>query len=375
VIVTAAARAGPTAFWYLTRSTGVVTLILLTLTVALGIANVRRVQTERVPRFVFDAVHRNASLIAIAFLLVHVITSLLDGFAPIRLLDVVIPFGSAYRPLWLGFGALAFDLLIAVALTSVFRRRLGYRAWRAAHWLAYASWPVAVLHGLGTGSDTKTTWMLALTGVCVSVVIVAVVTRAWAGWPEHVGQRATAIAASAAVPVGLLVWLPSGPLAAGWAMRAGTPSSLLAPSASAGSVRSRPGAPAPGSRAKTIAGTSFKAHVSGTVSQGQTDDGLTVVHMLLTVAGQHLDAFHVLIEGDPIDGGGVKMTRGEVTLGTEDEPHLYQGRVNALNGTDIEGQVSNASGTSLTLTAQLQIDLGRGAAAGTLSTTSAGGQP
>jgi len=166
--------------------TGVVTLILLTLSVALGVADVRRVVTEAVPRFVFDAVHRNASLLAVVFVFVHIVTSLLDGFAPIRLLDVVIPFGSAYRPLWLGFGALAFDLLIAVALTSVFRRRLGYRAWRSTHWLAYASWPVAVVHGLGTGSDAKASWMLVLTGACVIVVVTAVVARATDGWPDHV---------------------------------------------------------------------------------------------------------------------------------------------------------------------------------------------
>jgi sulfoxide reductase heme-binding subunit YedZ len=141
-------------------------------------SDVRRAQTEHVPRFVFDAVHRNASLLAIAFLFVHIGTSLLDGFAPIRLIDVAIPFGSAYRPLRLGFGAVAFDWLIAVALTSVFRRRLGYRGWRATHWLAYASWPVAVLHGLGAGSDTKTIWMLGLTGACVIAVVVAVFARA-----------------------------------------------------------------------------------------------------------------------------------------------------------------------------------------------------
>jgi sulfoxide reductase heme-binding subunit YedZ len=372
--VIGAATAGPTALWYLTRSTGVVTLILLTLSVALGVANVRRAQTERVPRFVFDAVHRNASLLAIAFLFVHIVTSLLDGFAPIRLIDVVIPFGSAYRPLWLGFGAVAFDLLIAVALTSVFRRRLGYRGWRSTHWLAYASWPVAVLHGLGTGSDTKTAWMLGLTGACMVAVIVAVVARATAGWPEHVAARVAALAASALVSVGLLVWLPSGPLAAGWAKRAGTPSSLLVASASVSSVGSGSGAPAlSGSGGQRSAGTSFTAQVSGSVSQGQADDGLAVVHLLLTVAGQHLSALHILIEGHPIDGGGVQMTRGDVTLGTGPEPHLYRGRVTALNGTGIEAQVSDASGASLTLTAQLQIDPGSGSAAGTLNAAPSGG--
>ena len=92
---------------------------------------------------------------------------MLDSFAPIRLIDAVIPFASTYRPLWLGLGALSFDLLIALVVTSLVRRRLGYRAWRTIHWLAYASWPVAVFHGLGTGSDTKVWWMLALTAACV----------------------------------------------------------------------------------------------------------------------------------------------------------------------------------------------------------------
>jgi len=113
--------------------------------------------------------------------------------------------------------------------------------------------------------------------------------------------------------------------------------------------------------------------VSGTVSQGQSDDGLAVVHLRLTVAGQHLNAFHILIEGHPIDGGGVEMTQGDVTLGTESEPHLYRGRVTALNGTDIEAQVSHAGGASLTVTAQLQINPGSGTATGTLSAAASGG--
>ena len=109
------------------------------------------------------------------------------------------------------------------------------------------------------------------------------------------------------------------------------------------------------------------------MSQRHTDDGLAVVHLLLTVAGQHLNALHILIEGHPIAGGGVEMTRGDVTLGTGSEPHIYRGRITALNGTDIEAQVSDASGASLTLIARLQIDPASGTAAGTLSAAPSGG--
>jgi sulfoxide reductase heme-binding subunit YedZ len=187
------------------------------------------------PRFVLDAVHRNVSLVATAFLLIHIVTSLIDGYAPIRIVDVVIPFGAAYRPLWLGFGAVAFDLMVAIVITSLLRRRFGHRAWRLTHWAAYASWPVALLHGLGTGSDAKAGWMLAIVGGCVIVMIVALVARATAGWPDRLGARLAALAASALVPLGLLAWLPSGPLAAGWAKRAGTPASLLKASTSTAS--------------------------------------------------------------------------------------------------------------------------------------------
>ena len=117
--------------------------MLLTVGLALGIANVRRAQTATVPRFVFEAVHRSASLLALAFLAVHVVTAVLDPFAPIRLIDALIPFVSVYRPIWVGLGAVASDVMIALIVTSLLRRRFGYRAWRATHWLAYACWPIA----------------------------------------------------------------------------------------------------------------------------------------------------------------------------------------------------------------------------------------
>jgi methionine sulfoxide reductase heme-binding subunit len=173
----AAISSSPRALWYLTRGTGVVALLLFTLTVTLGIANYKRLQTRRIPRFVIDGLHRNAALLAVTFLSLHILTTLLDHYVPIRLIDVVVPFGAVYKPLWLGLGAIAFDLLMAVALTSALRRRLGYRAWRSVHWLAYAAWPVALIHGLGMGTDRHAHWMLVLTGGCVLLVGLAVLAR------------------------------------------------------------------------------------------------------------------------------------------------------------------------------------------------------
>jgi len=222
-----AAAVGPSAYWYLTRSTGAVALVLLTASVALGVADVRRIATERWPRFAIDALHRNVSLLAVAFLVVHIVTSVLDSFAPISLVAAVIPFTSAYRPFWLGLGAIAFDLVLAVVLTSVVRRRLGHQAWRATHWLAYASWPVAVLHTFGTGSDVKTAWLLLLTIACIAAVIGALLVRLLSGWPDNARVRGAALGGVGAFGLFLVLWLPGGPLGHEWARRAGTPSSLL----------------------------------------------------------------------------------------------------------------------------------------------------
>jgi len=183
---------GPSAFWYLTRGSGAVTLLLLSATLVLGIVDVRRLSSPRWPRFVIDSLHRNVSLLAVLFLGVHILTTVLDNFTSISLMDAVVPFGASYRPFWLGLGALAFDLLIAVTLTSVLRRRLGHAVWRTTHWLAYGCWPIAVLHGLGTGSDLKTTWLASINALCLVTVVAAVVVRLLTRKPlvEHERKRA-----------------------------------------------------------------------------------------------------------------------------------------------------------------------------------------
>ena len=223
------AAIGPTAYWYLTRATGMVALLLLTLVVVLGVLGVSgSAASARWPRFTISTLHRDASLLVIVVLVIHVVTTVLDAFAPITLIDAIVPFISAYRPLWLGLGAVAFDLLIALTVTSLMRRRLGYGTWRAIHWLAYISWPVAVLHGLGTGSDSRQTWALALTFLCVLIVLVAVIARVGQSDAVSEGRRSLAIVTAIFTTLAIAVFTLLGPLAPGWAKRAGTPEHLLA---------------------------------------------------------------------------------------------------------------------------------------------------
>jgi predicted ferric reductase len=174
--------------WYATRGTGVVALVLLTLTLVLGVAQVARWAPAGSPRFVVNAVHRNTSLLAIAFVAVHVATTVLDTYVHISLVAAFVPFTGSYRRLWLGLGAVALDLMLALIATSLVRDHLRYGAWRLVHWTAYLCWPIALVHGLGTGTDRLVPWVLALDVVCTAAVSAAVVWRLAAGTPPPPGR-------------------------------------------------------------------------------------------------------------------------------------------------------------------------------------------
>jgi methionine sulfoxide reductase heme-binding subunit len=167
--------------WYATRGAGAVTLILLTGVVVLGILSTLRVQSERWPRFLTTGLHRNLALMTMVFLSLHIVTAVVDPFTNLGWTAALIPFSSYYRTFWLGLGAVAFELLLAIVATSLVRGVLGHGAWRAIHWLTYAAWPVAVVHGMGTGTDTWSAWMLGITAACVASVIMAVVLRLGTG--------------------------------------------------------------------------------------------------------------------------------------------------------------------------------------------------
>lgn len=132
-----ATATGGKALWYLTRATGVVALVLLTVSVVMGVVAAVGWATERWPRFLSQSVHRNVSLFCIGFVALHVVTTVSDGYVPIGFASAFLPFLTPYRPIWIGLGALGFDLLLVVLVTSALRHRIGYSSWRFVHWLAY----------------------------------------------------------------------------------------------------------------------------------------------------------------------------------------------------------------------------------------------
>jgi methionine sulfoxide reductase heme-binding subunit len=174
---TAAAITGSQGLWLVSRASGLALLVLFSLVVVLGVAARLGSAPRRWPRFAVTEVHRALALFAVAFLGLHVVTAILDPYVTIGWAATVLPFTSPYRTLAIGLGTLAVDLAGAVLLTSLARARLGYRAWRAVHWLAYLAWPVAFLHSLTAGNDLGIWWVALIELGSAAMVAAAVMAR------------------------------------------------------------------------------------------------------------------------------------------------------------------------------------------------------
>lgn len=177
------------ALWALGRGTGITALLFLTVSLALGIATRSGRSLVVLPRFAVADVHRFAAFAATLLVVLHMALLFFDPYAQLRLVDFVVPFLGAYRPLWQGLGTLAFDVLAVVILTSVLRHRIGVRIFRAVHWATYALWPIALAHALGNGTDAGHPWFLAFAACCGLIVAAAVVWRLRANYTEYAGAR------------------------------------------------------------------------------------------------------------------------------------------------------------------------------------------
>jgi methionine sulfoxide reductase heme-binding subunit len=173
----AAAAAGSQGLWYVSRASGLVLLVLFSVVIVLGVATRLGSASKRWPRFVSAELHRTLALFSVAFLALHVVTAILDPFVSIGWAATVLPFSSSYRTLAIGLGTLAVDLGGAVLVTSLLRRRMGFGAWRAVHWLAYLAWPVAFVHSLTAGNDLGIWWVALIEWGSAATVATAVLAR------------------------------------------------------------------------------------------------------------------------------------------------------------------------------------------------------
>ena len=235
-------------------------------------------------------------------------------------------------------GTIASDMLLAVVITSLLRARLGYRAWRAVHWLGYACWPVALWHGLGTGTDSKLAWLLALDAACVAAVAAA------AGWrlslvPARPGAP-TWLLACAAVPAATAVFVFVGPLQPGWAHRAGTPVAQLAGNS----------APAAATAPAAAADGSFAGHAARTTDRASGDVTITVTARTRAPA----QSLVITLRGAP-DGAGINLSAGTVSVRPAGTAPGYSGPVVNLDGHRLVADLRGPGGAEARATITLFI--------------------
>jgi hypothetical protein len=362
-VILAALAGGKTA-WFLTRGLGAGALLLLTASVALGVLTTARIKSTRWPRFVTAGLHRNLTLLAIGFVVMHVLTTLLDGYTTIGLKDAVIPFLSSYRPVWLGLGAISFDLLLILVATSLLRERIGYRLWRYVHWLAYASWPIALVHALGTGSDARIGWMRVVGVGCIVVVAGAALTRFTlrSGLPG--AARVAGSLAAVLTPIAIVAWYQSGPAQHGWARRAGTPTTLLARKRV---VR----APVTQLVSAALPRNPFSASLTGTVHERTVSGGLLDVVIRGKLSGGAGGTVRLDLRGQPLQGG-VSMTASGLSYVPAGTRTVYLGHVTALDGQRVYATVTAHDGAQIQLAFALSIDTVSKVVTGTLDATPVG---
>jgi sulfoxide reductase heme-binding subunit YedZ len=215
----------PSPFWYVDRSAGEVTLLLMSAVVVLGV--LRSALPTRSP-FIVEGLHRNVALITAVFGGLHVLSAILDSYAGLGPVDALIPFVSAYRGTWLGLGVISAYLVGAAILFSWPARRFPRPVWLWLHRTAYAAWVLALLHALATGSDASSRLFLFLNIVAVAGVLLAFLgLRVFEGWTATPPLWGALAALAVAVVVAIAVWALTGPLQPGWARAAGTPPDLL----------------------------------------------------------------------------------------------------------------------------------------------------
>ncbi len=199
--------------WYAARAGGIVAYVLLSLNVALGLAMTGKKRMKRWPRFTLEDVHRFTGLLTGTFVVLHIVAIAIDAYLPFSLASLAVPLLASYRPIWTGLGIVAAELLLALAVTNHYRNaKLSYRFWRRAHYVNFAVWAAATLHGVGSGTDRSTPWMIAIFAAAVGSVCGLTVWRVIRRAAPRRWSLRTAPVMASVVGVALVASLGLGPL-------------------------------------------------------------------------------------------------------------------------------------------------------------------
>ncbi len=314
--------------WDTARAGGLISYLLLTASVSLGLILRNRWQSSRWPRLVTNELHGYVSLLALVFIVVHVLAVTVDPFTHFGLAAVLVPFASHYRPIWMGLGIVALYLLLAVWVSTRMRHRIGHRLWRQIHVLAFAVYGAATLHGLGTGSDTRTTWAVALYATSVGLVGTLLAIRLLAPAGRGVRSRPLAAFAAGVAVLAAAAWSLNGPLAPGWSVRAGGTTARAA----IAHPSSRPARGSLASRPPAVVQVPFTARYAGRLTvDPMNEQGRITVRIDGALSGPTKDHLEILIHGIALEDGGVAMEQSLVRMGRTTP--LYRGEITSLRGT------------------------------------------
>ena len=348
--------------WDTARAGGFAAYILLSLAVSVGLVLRNRWQTPKWPRLITNELHGYLSLLALVFIVVHVLAVLVDPFTHFGLAEVLVPLVSHYRPVWMGLGIVALYLLLAVWVSSRLRARIDFRTWRAIHVLAYGVYLAATVHGLGTGSDTRTVWAPML--YAFSVLLVAGLTARRLLVPTASGQtpRPVLAALAGAVVVSVAIWSLVGPLAAHWGARAGGRPGNRQAAAARLRVGRSPSSTVPAGAVTTPFGATFAGRVTVRPLDESGRETIRIDGALHGGTGDHLEIY---LRGVPLENGGVAMEQSRVRMGTATP--LYQGEIVGLRGSDL---VASMRSTTRRLRLVISLSLARdGSVSGTVHGT------
>lgn len=364
--------------WDVARAGGFTGYILLTLSVALGLMLTMHWQSAgRWPRLINSELHNFVTLLSLIFVGVHVLAVWLDPFTRFGWSEVFIPFVSHYRPLWMALGIVALYLGLAIGLSTWVRPLIGYAWWRRLHMLTLICYGLVTVHGIATGSDTRTWWaVLIYLGSALGIAVLLLIRLLEPAGAHGRAHPVWASLVAAAMVVGGF-WMLLGPLQAGWNASAnngnGSGARIAIPSANSTAT---PGAGGATGDASAFA-SAFSAQVQGSFTQRGPDDNGTVSYefqgTLQNGASGQLD---LRLSGQEDGSGSVNITTTSATLGTAANPGLYTGQVTQLSSDGSRWQMAatltRSGGGSGSLTIALSLRVGDGTVRGTIQGTPGG---
>ena len=323
--------------WEIARAGGFMAYGLLSASVVIGLVVSLKWRSPRWSRYITTELHRFVTLLALVFTAIHTVMVAIDPFIQFSLPEVLVPFVSHYRTLWIAMGIVSSYFLVAIYLSERVRPFVGYEWWRRFHELSFGAFALALVHGIASGSDTKTPWATAIYGGSVAIVAALVLVRAFPPTRERSHPIPAAIMIAALAVGGLWAW--SGPLQPGWNVIAndGHGSGGTAPVAAAASTD--PALPSATPTATPGPAQPFADTISGQLLQA--DDGS--FQLTATLASSHDRLTLRFPSGD----AGRLAIRGATVRLVAPDGDACTGSIAAARGNELSASCQGATSGSL----------------------------